>query len=54
MGWLRKRFGEASTHAGLGLLAGAIDAYLSGGSKAAIAVAISGLIAVCLPETGNK
>jgi hypothetical protein len=50
MGWLRKRMGEGSSAAGLGLLIMALEAYQSGGTKAAIAAAVSGLAAICLPE----
>jgi hypothetical protein len=54
MGWLKKRFGEASTAAGFGLILGAANAYSVGGSQAAIAQAIAGLLAICVPEKGNK
>lgn len=53
MGWMKARFGEASTHAGLALIATAINSYLTGGSNAAVMAAVQGLfglIAIAKPE----
>ena len=52
MGWLKKRFGEASTMAGLGVIGTSIQAYVQYGNNAAIATALAGLLAVLMPEGG--
>lgn len=54
MGWIRKRVGEASTMAGLGVIGAAIEAYMAGGSKATIPVIVAGLLAILMPEKGNQ
>ncbi len=52
MGWLRKRLGEGSTHAALGVIGLAIDQYLTGGSAAAIAAIVPALIAFAIKDKG--
>jgi hypothetical protein len=57
MGWMKERFGEASTHAGLALVATAINSYLTGGSNAAIMAAVQGLfglVAIARSEGGSQ
>ena len=54
MGWLKKRFGEASTMAGLGIIVTSLQAYATQGNQAAIATALMGILACVMPETGNK
>jgi hypothetical protein len=57
MGYWRKRFGEASSTAGLGLIVSAITAYQTGGTNAVILAAVQaalGCLAVAVPEKGNK
>lgn len=53
MGWFKKRFGEASTHAGVALVANGLNDYLTGGSKMAMFNLIFGLAAIAVPEKGN-
>jgi uncharacterized membrane protein YhfC len=50
MGWLKKRFGERSTALGLGLAAGGLQAYMTGGTPAAIAFGLSALGAFLVPD----
>lgn len=52
MGFLRRRFGEQSTALGLGILVSALQAYLLGGTHAAIVQAVTGVAAVLMPENG--
>jgi hypothetical protein len=57
MGWFKKRFGEPSTHAGLGLIAVAIQGYLNGGQAGLIQAVITGVLglgAVVLPEKAKS
>lgn len=51
MGWLKKRFGESSTHVGLALVAGSMDAYLKGGSQVAVATLVAGLFSILYPQS---
>jgi hypothetical protein len=54
MGWLRKRLGESSTHVGVALLAQSLQAYLAGGTQAAVATTVAGVFSICYPQSGAK
>jgi hypothetical protein len=57
MGWFRKRYGEASTKAGFGLILGAMQAYAQGGGTpavvASVLMGVLGVQAVVTPEKGS-
>jgi hypothetical protein len=52
MGAFRKWFklDESSTHIGLGVIGLGIDAYLKGGSQAAVATVLAGVFSVLYPQ----
>jgi hypothetical protein len=54
MGWLRKRFGESSTHVGLQVVSGSLAAYLTSGSNVAIATALTGFLSMLYPQSEVK
>lgn len=53
MGYFRNRFGERSTALGIGVLISALQAYMAGGTNAAVLQAVTGVAAILLPEAGN-
>lgn len=50
MGWLKKRFAEPSTYAGLALLIQGVGMYVSGDKQNGITTALGGAAAMFLPE----
>lgn len=55
MGWLRKRFGEGSTHAGIGMAALLVSqAFPQYAALAQVLAATMCGTAIALPDAGNK